>query len=154
MDALTASPLCPAPLELQLDGIHFAAPELVVTATARQHVVACPGCGHASTRVHSRYRRTLADLPWHGLRVHLEIQVRRFFCDVSDCRRQIFTERLPKTAAPYARRTARAASALEVIGLAIGGRGAVAPFVGEHAGDFGDIRTMLMAAATPLKGSG
>ena len=122
MDALTASPLCPAPLELQLDGIHFAAPELVVTATARQHVVACPGCGHASTRVHSRYRRTLADLPWHGLRVHPEIQVRRFFCDVSDCRRQIFTERLPKTAALYARRTARAASALEVIGLALGGR--------------------------------
>ena len=122
MDALTASPLCPAPLQLQLDEIHFAAPELIVTATARRRVVACPKCGHASTRIHSRYSRTLTDLPWHGLRVRLDIRVRRFFCDVPGCKRRIFTERLPKTAASYARRTTRAASALEAIGLALGGR--------------------------------
>lgn len=42
MDALTASPLCPAPLELQLEDIRFAAPELIVTATARRRAVACP----------------------------------------------------------------------------------------------------------------
>ncbi|MGI8765975.1 MAG: ISL3 family transposase [Gemmatimonadaceae bacterium] len=102
--------------------MRFAAPELIVTATARRRVVACPKCGHASTRVHSRYRRTLADLPWHGLRVRLAVHVRRFFCDVPGCKRRIFTERLPKTAVPYARRTARAASALEAIGLALGGR--------------------------------
>jgi len=122
MDALTASPLCPAPLELQLADIRFAAPELIVTATARRRVVACPKRGHASTRVHSKYRRTLADLPWHGLRVRLDVHVRRFFCDVPGCKRWIFTERLPKTAVPYARRTARAASALEAIGLPLGGR--------------------------------
>jgi transposase len=122
MDALTASPLCPAPLELQLDGIHYATPDLIVSATARRRVVACPKCGHASTRIHSRYRRTLSDLPWHGLRVRLDVRVRRFFCDVPGCKRRIFTERLPNTAASYARRTARAASALEVIGLALGGR--------------------------------
>lgn len=40
MDALTASPLCPAPLELQLDDIPFAAPELIVTAPACRRVVA------------------------------------------------------------------------------------------------------------------
>ena len=122
MDALTASPLCPSPLELQLAEIRFAAPELIVTATARRRVVACPKCGHASTRVHSRYSRTLSDLPWHGLRVRLDVHVRRFFCDVPGCKRRIFTERLPKTASSYARRTARAASALEAIGLALGGR--------------------------------
>jgi len=120
--SLTASPLCPSPLELQLAEIRFAAPELLVTATARRRVVACPKCGHASTRVHSRYRRTLADLPWHGLRVRLDVRVRRCFCGVPGCQRLIFTERLPETAAPYARRTARAASALEAIGLALGGR--------------------------------
>ena len=108
MDALTASPLCPAPLELQLDDIRFAAPELIVTATARRRVVACPKCGHASTRVHSKYRRTFADLPWHGLRVRFDVKVRKFFCDLPGCQRRIFTERLPKTAAPYARRTTRA----------------------------------------------
>lgn len=122
MDALDASPLCPAPAELQLDEIAFAAPELRVHLRARRRVVACPVCGHAATRVHSRYHRTLADLPWHGLRVRLELRVRRFFCDVPGCSRQIFTERLPKTTASYARRTTRAASALQMIALALGGR--------------------------------
>lgn len=122
MDALTTSPLCPAPLELQLDDIRFAAPELIVTATARRRAVACPKCGHTSTRIHSKYRRTRADLPWHGLRVRLDVRVRKFFCDLPGCQQRIFTERLPKTAAPYARRTARAASALKIIGLALGGR--------------------------------
>jgi transposase len=27
----------------------------------------CPLCGTASSRVHSRYVRILADLPWHGV---------------------------------------------------------------------------------------
>src|SRR5688572_3327736 len=98
MDAFSASPLCPSPLELRLDEIAFDAPELVVTASARRRVVACPSCGYASTRIHSRYHRTLADLPWHGLRVRLEVRVRRFFCDGLGCPRRIFTERLPKTA--------------------------------------------------------
>lgn len=122
MDALTATPLCPSPIELQLDQIAFRAPELIVTASARRRVVACPVCGHASRRIHSHYRRTVADLPWHGLRVRLELHVRRFFCDLPGCQRRIFTERLPHTAAPYGRRTARAADALEAIAAALGGR--------------------------------
>jgi transposase len=48
--------------------------------------------------------------------------VRRFFCDHPGCGRRIFTERLPETAASYARRTRRAARALEAIGFAVGGR--------------------------------
>lgn len=122
MDAFTGTPLCPSPIELELDQIAFAAGELIVTARARRRVVACPVCGHASRRVHSRYERTLADLPWHGLRVRLTVQVRRFFCDAPECTRRIFTERLPRTAAPYARRTARAVDALAAIALAVGGR--------------------------------
>lgn len=122
MDAFDASPLCPAPVELELDHVAFRAPELVVTARARRRVVACPCCGGAATRVHSRYERTVADLPWHGLRVRLRLHVRRFFCDALECPRRIFTERLPTTAAPYARRTVRAAGALELIGFALGGR--------------------------------
>lgn len=58
-------PLCPSPIELELDQIAFRAPELVVSARARRRVVACPACGHATGRIHSRYRRTLADLLWH-----------------------------------------------------------------------------------------
>jgi transposase len=35
---------------------------LVVTSTAR--AAPCPECGQASHRHHSRYWRTVADLPW------------------------------------------------------------------------------------------
>jgi transposase len=122
MDAFDASPLCPSPAELQLHEISFVARELVVTARSRRHSAACPVCGQPTTRVHSQYRRTLTDLPWHDLHVRLEIRVRRFFCEMPTCPRRIFTERLPKTAAPYARRTARAATALETIALALGAR--------------------------------
>lgn len=122
MDAFDASPLRPAPAELQLHEIRFAEGELIVAASARRRVVACPGCQCPSTRLHSRYRRTLADLPWHGLGVRVEVEVRRFFCDQPGCARRIFTERLPKTACPYARRTSRAMTTPEIIAVALGGR--------------------------------
>jgi transposase len=123
MDALDAAPLCPSPRELRLESVTWATDEVVVVTAARRHVVACPVCGHSSRRVHSRYRRTLTDLPWHGLRVRLQLSVRKFFCDVPGCSRRVFTERLPTTAAPYARRTQRATDALRVIALALGGAG-------------------------------
>lgn len=46
-----------------------------------------------TTRVHSRYGRTLADLPWAGLPVRIRLQVRKFFCVGSSCPRRIFTVR-------------------------------------------------------------
>ena len=111
MDALDAAPLCPSPRELRLESVSWARGEILVVTAARRQVVACPVCGHSTRRVHSRYRRTLTDLPWHGLRVRLQLSVRKFFCDTSGCSRRIFTERLPTTAAPYARRTERATDA-------------------------------------------
>jgi transposase len=119
---MDATPLCPSPIELALGVVRFSNAELLVTAIARRRVVACPVCGMASRRVHSRYHRTIGDLPWHGLRVRLELAVRRFFCDTPDCRRRIFTERLPATVASYAQRTTRAAAILDAIGFAVGGR--------------------------------
>jgi transposase len=122
MDAFDASPLCPAPRELQLDEIAFQDLELRVRLRARRRIVTCPSCGHATSRIHSHYGRMVTDLPWHGLRVRLMLTVRRFFCDVPECSRRIFTERLPLTVARYGRRTTRAASALDTIAQALGGR--------------------------------
>ena len=81
----------------------------------------CPVCGRYFGRVHSRYTRTVADLPWHGVPVSLHIRVRRFFCENSSCKRVIFAERLEEVAA-YARKTDRLQGALSLIGLALGGR--------------------------------
>lgn len=67
----------------------------------------CPECAHLSSRIHSRYQRTLADLPWSDRSVRLVVQVHRFICTQPTCRRKTFTEALPAVAERYARRTKR-----------------------------------------------
>ncbi len=52
----------------------------------------CPLCGKRSKRVHSRYQRTLADLPWAEYAVTIRLSVRRLFCDNARCERRIFAE--------------------------------------------------------------
>ena len=74
-----------------------------------------------TTRVHSRYTRTVADVPWGAYAVRLRLRVRKFFCDNPACPRQIFTERLSTVAAPWARRTLRLAQRLLACGQALGG---------------------------------
>lgn len=91
--------------------------EVSDTATA----VACPLCHQLSHRIHSRYVRRLADLPWQGLTVTLHCQVRRFRCGNSACQRRIFSERMPEVAAPHARKTNRLTTILGAIALACGG---------------------------------
>lgn len=81
----------------------------------------CPECAHLSSRIHSRYQRTLADLPWSGRIVRLVVQVHRFFCTQPTCRRKTFSEALPAMAERYARRTNRLKAVLEHLGLALGG---------------------------------
>jgi transposase len=83
--------------------------------------VRCPECGAPSSRVHSRYTRTVADLPWRGIAVTtLEVRTRRFFCDREGCERRIFCERLEEVAA-RARKTARLEEALLAIAFELGG---------------------------------
>jgi transposase len=82
---------------------------------------ACPLCGSVSERIHSHYNRTLADLPWQGRTVSIQVRARRFRCAHSDCPRRIFTERLPAVAPPWARRTGRLGSIQRHIGFALGG---------------------------------
>ena len=86
---------------------------------------ACPLCGRRTARLHSRYLRTLADLPWGGRSVRLSLRVRRFRCTDSGCSRRIFAERLPSIVEPYARKTRRLHEILELFGFALGGEGGV-----------------------------
>jgi transposase len=93
---------------------------VMVLQTAREQV-GCPCCGSGSRRVHSRYLRTVADLPWEGVAVTIRLQTRKFFCVTDKCPMRIFTEPLPNTVGRYARRTRRAAEVLGWITLALGG---------------------------------
>jgi transposase len=92
---------------------------LVLSATAPKAM--CPACVHPACRVHGRYLRTLADLPWATTPVELLLWVRRFCCDTPTCARQTFTERLPLVAPSYARATARLRTSQTSTGLALGG---------------------------------
>ena len=82
----------------------------------------CRSCGAVASRVHSRYRRRLDDVPVAGQPVVIHLTVRRFFCPAADCSRQTFAEQLPDLTWRYGRRTPVARQMLETIGLALGGR--------------------------------
>jgi len=62
------------------------------------------------------------DLPWGTRPVRIQLTVRKFVCRTPTCRRHIFTERLPELVAPYARKTHRLVTALQAIGVALGGQ--------------------------------
>jgi transposase len=94
---------------------------IVLTMAATPATATCPLCGQTAQRVHSHYRRRLADVCWALVPVHIILHVRRFFCDSSDCPRHIFTERLPAVVEPYARRTTRLAKLQQQFGVLLGG---------------------------------
>jgi transposase len=94
---------------------------LILVATMTAPKAACPDCHHLAVRIHSRYPRTLADLPWAVAPIELQLTVRRFFCTTCTCSRQTFSERLPTVAPFYARTTARLATRQAETGLALGG---------------------------------
>jgi transposase len=81
----------------------------------------CPACATPSARVHSRYQRILADLPWQGLAVQLRLETRRFFCEAASCPRRIFAEQFPGLVAARGRRSTRLTALLSAVGLALGG---------------------------------
>ena len=99
---------------------------VTINLHARAATTCCPLCAKRSKRVHSRYQRTLADLPWGEHAVTVLLNVRRLFCDDTRCKRNIFAERLPDVAAPWARKTARLAGWLTAIDLALGGTAGIA----------------------------
>jgi len=81
-----------------------------------------PDCGTVSQRVHSRYRRQVADTPISGTPVVLALEVRRFFCEQPGCSKRTFVEQVPELTARYARRTPGLGRLLAAIGLALAGR--------------------------------
>jgi transposase len=106
---------------LHIETLLLDADGLTILASSRAPDAPCPRCGQRSQRVHSRYGRTLADLPWAGVAVHLRVQVRKFFCDNATCLRRIFAERLAGVAQACARRTDRQRESLTTIAFALGG---------------------------------
>jgi transposase len=109
------------PKDLHLESLSIETGRVSIRVASGTSGSRCPVCGLVSSRVHSRYSRTVSDLPWHGISVELEVLARRFFCDEPSCERKIFCERLEEVAA-RARKTDRLEEALLAIVLELGGR--------------------------------
>jgi transposase len=108
-------------LRLEHEEIDTDQHHLTLNVSSTQTLVQCPLCTSPTTRIHSRYERTLLDLPCVNYSLTLVMQVSKFFCDNSDCMRRIFTERIPEVTLPWARKTSRLGQRLQTIGLALGG---------------------------------
>jgi len=107
---------------LRFDHVEIVERHITLTVTAVRATAACPLCQQRSTTVRSTYTRTVADLPWAGMTVSLQVQTRRFACPVASCERKIFCERLTPFVAVYGRRTHDVRAALRRIVRALGGK--------------------------------
>lgn len=108
--------------DLRETAVEQTATHLILTAQVVTPLLTCPCCGSVSTRIHSTYVRTIADVPILQRQFVLRLVVRRGFCDHSPCLRRIFGERLPGIAVA-ARRTDRLTTALQALAFAVGGLG-------------------------------
>src|SRR5579883_1206282 len=119
----TLSVLLPDPASIELENclVDQTQAKITLIVSSKQTLVSCPVCNCLTSRIHSHYHRTLADLPWANYSITLQLLVRKFFCPNLACFRRIFTERIPTVAAPWARRTQRFTQKLIAIALASGG---------------------------------
>jgi len=118
---MLAKILLPNTISFELNAVTVGEGGIKLDVSSIQCKAVCPACGSQSGRVHSRYVRTLTDLPCTELSVRVKLRVRRFFCDNARCVCKIFTERVPDFVAPWARRTIRLAEKQRQVGLALGG---------------------------------
>src|SRR5215204_4246742 len=82
----------------------------------------CPICQSISSSLHSHYVRQIADLPWHGVPIRIQLQTRKFRCRNELCQRKVFCERLPKVVESYGRKTVRLQELFAVLAFVLGGR--------------------------------
>ena len=110
------------PAAIEIDAYIPNSDSITIRVYATQAKAFCPSCAQPSSSLKSRYVRSLADLPWHGVAVGLELHTRKFRCRNDVCHRKVFCERLPQVAASYARRTVRLKEVTALLGFALGGR--------------------------------
>ncbi|MFE4924747.1 ISL3 family transposase [Streptomyces sp. NPDC056661] len=66
---------------------------VVVRAFSRTPIRSCSACGVPSRRVHSRYGRRISDRPVAGRSTSIQLPVRRFFCNNTECMRRTSSSR-------------------------------------------------------------
>src|SRR5277367_4189831 len=148
-------PLClPDPSCLTLTDVSWQGGIMMMIVSATTVGAACPRCGAHSAHIHSRYCRTLRDLPCQGAVVRICLRTHRFYCRAPDCPRRIFTQRLPIVVPPHGRQTCRQRNALLQIGYALGGEAGcrLAAQLGIHCSADTILRLLSQAASAEYAG--
>lgn len=109
------------PRQLVVEQVFLDSERIVINCRSRLPAPRCPSCRRVSLRMHSRYQRRIADLPWQGRPVVLCLHVRRLRCLNRRCPQRIFAERAVEFAGTHARRTIRLRDIQRSVGLALGG---------------------------------
>jgi transposase len=118
----------PDPKALTLLGTTVGQTVVWLDVESRARSTPCPQCGTLSTRKHSRYVRTLKDVPLLGHRVRWRLKVHKYFCDVQGCPQRVFCERLPEVMAPWRRATLRLETQQRLVALEAGAESALRRF--------------------------
>lgn len=108
--------------DLLVQGVRAEADTVVVAAVVATSTARCGECGTLSGRVHSRYRRQLADAAVAGRKMVLRLVVRRFFCVNTGCRAKTFAEQVDGLTVKRSRRTDQLTAMLTRIAVALAGR--------------------------------
>jgi transposase len=108
--------------DVSVERVESVGPGVRIWAQTAAPGALCPGCSQLTSRVHSRYRRTLEDATVAGRSVSLRLLVRRFRCPRPACEVSTFAEQVPGLTWRYARRSPVAKKALEAIAVALAGR--------------------------------
>lgn len=107
---------------LDLSRVADAGDAVVAFASVRGAQARCPDCGQASSRVHSRYQRLVADGAAGGRPLLIALSVRRFRCTSPACPRTTFVEQAEGLTGRYLRRTLPLRELLARFGLELAGR--------------------------------
>ena len=124
--------ILPTNVQLRADSIYSEPGILYIDTSACQTCSICPVCNKRSSKIHSRYSRTLLDLPISGHLSKIKLKARKYFCDNVECPRKVFTERFDYEIKPYYRRMIRSNDLLMRIALELGGNtgSAISRYVG------------------------
>lgn len=113
--------ILPTSVQLRADSIHSEQGILYIDTSVCQTCSICPICNKKSSKIHSRYSRTLLDLPISGHLSKVQLKARKYFCDNPECPRKVFTERFDCEIKPYYRRMIRSNDLLTRMALELGG---------------------------------
>jgi len=94
MDATT---LLADPAAIHLECFVSETNSITLVIHSIQQFPCCPKCNSPSRSLRNHYQRTIADLPWHGVAIRLELHTRKFRCRNEICKQKFSVNAFQKS---------------------------------------------------------